>query len=187
MSKFLHFVFQDRITRIGSSKLLLRFIIHVFLNSSGSIIVTFRTIQYLRDKKGLLSTLTRKLFLAKYAFLQDKYNVSLPPETKVGAGVLFPHRFPVVINGASIIGDNCTIHPNVLIGRHRLKEGAPIIGNNVFIGNGAKIIGNPKVGDWVFISPAAVITKDIPARSIVGAGVNNILPGDALKHVQAYL
>jgi serine O-acetyltransferase len=100
--------------------------------------------------------------------------MTLPLDTKIGYGLRIPHNGPFVINGQSVIGENCIVHPNVLIGGMRWK-GSPTIGNNVFIGNGAKIIGHITVGDWVFISPLAVITKDVPSGAVVGAGVNNIM------------
>lgn len=99
----------------------------------------------------------------------------MPAQTQIGAGVEFPHNFPVVVHYAAIIGENCIIHPNVQIGTTRGKEGVPVIGNNCFLGNGCHIIGNPKIGDWVFVSPGAFICKDIPSGSVVGFGVNNIL------------
>lgn len=99
---------------------------------------------------------------------------------------MFPHAFPLVVNPEAKIGKYCIIHPCVLIGRDRGKQGAPIIGDNVFIGHGAKIIGNPRIGDNVFISPAAVVTRDVPSGSLVGAGVNNILSDKGAEHVQLY-
>lgn len=42
-------------------------------------------------------------------------------------------------------------------------------------------------GDWVFISPGAMITKDIPSESLVGYGFNNILNDDGKRHVEMYL
>jgi serine O-acetyltransferase len=56
----------------------------------------------------------------------------------------------------------------VLIGHKSAKEGkAAIIGNNVFIGTGTKIIGDVHIGDNVTIGQNCVITKDIPSNSIV--------------------
>lgn len=115
-----------------------------------------------------------------------KYAVSITDNLVAGEGLCFPHNGPFVINGGAKIGRNCTIHPGVLIGGDRGK-GAPVIGDNVFIGNGAKIIGDVKIGDWCFIAPAAVITKDVPEGSLVGSGVNVILNNEGRKHVEMYL
>lgn len=92
-----------------------------------------------------------------------------------------------MINPAAVIGKNCIIHPNVLIGTDRGKEGAPVIGDNVFLGDGCKIVGNCVIGDWVFVAPNAVITKDIPAEAVVGTGFNNIINNKGKEHVLMYL
>ena len=103
-----------------------------------------------------------------------RYLIELHPRTKIGVGLLFPHNGPIVINPDAVIGENCIVHPCVLIGGNR-KSGSPIIGDNCFIGHGSKLIGKVYIGDNTFISPGAVITKSIPANSVVGAGINNIL------------
>lgn len=61
------------------------------------------------------------------------------------------------------------------MGGNRKKNGSPKIGDNVFIGHGAKLIGPINIGNNVFISPGAIITKDIGDDAVVGAGVNKIL------------
>ena len=48
------------------------------------------------------------------------------------------------------------------------RAGAPVIGNNVFIGAGAKIIGRIQVGDGAAIGANAVVTRDVPAGAAVG-------------------
>lgn len=67
------------------------------------------------------------------------------------------------------------------------EQGALVIGNNCFIGHGSKIIGNPRIGDWIFISPGAIVTKDILESSLLGAGVNNIISCLGKIHVELYL
>ena len=115
-----------------------------------------------------------KMLYFYYLRYTRKYSIELHPRTKIGAGLIFPHNGPVVINANAIIGENCIIHPCVLIGGDR-KSGSPIIGNNCFIGHGSKLIGKIEIGNNTFISPGAVITKSIPQNSIAGAGLNNIL------------
>ncbi len=117
----------------------------------------------------------------------SKYGCYLKPETRIGKGLIFPHNFPLVINEETIIGENCIIHPNVHIGTSRTKIGAPVIGNNCFLGNGCHIIGNCKIGDWCFISPGAFICKDIPSESVVGYGLNNVISTKGKEIVRKYM
>lgn len=83
-----------------------------------------------------------------------------------------PHGlFGIYISFGASIGRNCVIFNNVTIGSNTLKDskgfGAPTIGNNVYIGAGAKIIGNVKIGDNVRIGANCVVTDDIPSNSTV--------------------
>lgn len=75
-----------------------------------------------------------------------------------------------MINEAAIIGDNVNISHGVTIGQaNRGKRiGAAIIGNQVYIGPGAKIIGKVVIGNNVAIGANAVVTHDIPNDACVG-------------------
>ena len=90
----------------------------------------------------------------------------------VGPGIHIVHG-KVVINAFSKIGCNCKILSDVTIGVSGRKglKGAPIIGNNVFIGTGAKIIGNVIISDNVVIGANAVVTKSILEPGITVAGI----------------
>lgn len=96
--------------------------------------------------------------------------------TSIGAGLRLTHPFGIIINKNTSIGDNCTIFQFVTIGAIE-KEGfthlAPKIGNNVYIGAGAKILGNINIGDNVKVGANSVATTDVPdGGTVVG---NNIL------------
>lgn len=67
------------------------------------------------------------------------------------------------------IGLNCTILPGVVIGNKHLNsdDDWAIIGNNCYIGLGAKIFGKVTIGDNVTIGANAVVTKDIPSNTTV--------------------
>ena len=97
-----------------------------------------------------------------------------------------PHNGPVVINGGAVIGEYCTMHPNSMIGGMR-GDGAPVVGNYVFIGNGAKIIGNVRVADYTFIAPNAVVVKDTIEGSVVAGVPAKIINFNGRKYVEMYL
>ncbi|WP_085305989.1 serine O-acetyltransferase [Colwellia polaris] len=75
-------------------------------------------------------------------------------------GLVLMHPSGVVINSKVIAGKNITIESGVVIGDE--KGFSPKLGDNVFIGSGAKIIGNVKVGNNVKIGANAVVVKDVP-------------------------
>jgi len=85
---------------------------------------------------------------------------------------LFPHGISgIYISGGVSIGHNCTIFQQVTIGSNSLLDssglGAPRIGDNCYIGAGAKIIGNVNIGKNVRIGANAVVVKDVPDNSVV--------------------
>ena len=91
---------------------------------------------------------------------------------KVANRISFPHGITgVFISGGAKIGKNCVIFHQVTIGSNTLKNspryGAPTIGDNVYIGAGAKIIGNVTIGNNCRIGANCVVAKDIPANCTV--------------------
>lgn len=90
----------------------------------------------------------------------------------------------IVIHGNTVIGDDCTIVQNVTIGRNPGDTRVPVIGNRVYIGAGAVVIGEITIGDDAVIGANSVVIRDVPAGAVV-AGVPARLirmkhgPGDA--------
>lgn len=110
--------------------------------------------------------------LRKYSHITG---FQIPPNV-LGKGLTIWHWGAIIINPATKIGDNCTLYPGVLIGHKKPGGGAAIIGNNVFIGAGTKIIGSVKIGNNVTIGQNCVITKDVPDNSVIVCNsVNRIL------------
>ena len=87
-----------------------------------------------------------------------------------GAAFAEPPILPHLLNGIIIsydakIGRKCTINQQVTLAEK--DNGHPVIGDNVFIGAGARNIGNVHIGDNVKIGPNAVIVKDVPSNCTV--------------------
>lgn len=68
-----------------------------------------------------------------------------------------------------MIGQNCNIHKGVTIGQESRgkRKGSPIIGNKVWIGVGAVVVGKITIGDDVMIAPNSFVNTDIPPHSVV--------------------
>jgi len=98
------------------------------------------------------------------------FGIEVSPKVKIGGGLFLPHTVGTVL-GAEIIGNNVTIMQGVTLGAKEpdmafIASRRPVIGNNVVIGAGAKIIGRVKIGDFVKIGANAVVISDIPAHSV---------------------
>ena len=87
----------------------------------------------------------------------------------IGYGFYVGHPYGITINAKAIIGNNVNIHKGVTIGQENRgkRKGTPCIGNNVWIGVNATIVGNVVIGNDVLIAPNTYINCDIPDHSIV--------------------
>ena len=96
--------------------------------------------------------------------------VTIGATARIGRRFSIEHHGGIVIHGCAVIGDDCMIRQGVTIGNAGASDplGAPILGNRVEIGAGAKIIGRVRVGDGAIIGANAVVVKDVPANSMVG-------------------
>ena len=105
----------------------------------------------------------------KLKALDKNFGFHIPGRTKIGNGLFIGHNGPIIINTEAIIGKNCNIASGVTIGRENRgkRNGAPIIGNQVWIGTNAVIVGKIYIGDNVLIAPNSFVNFDVPNNSIV--------------------
>ena len=179
---FIKYILQDHRVRYPRTDII-HILGHYLLTPSYRLIIHYRAAQYFYKKKK--NSLRYKFYNLLLIHVANKYCATIDAPIEIGEGLKFDHGGPFVLNPSAIIGKHCTIHPNVLIGGNRPK-GAPVIGDNYYIGNGAKIIGPCRIGDWVFIAPGAIITKDVPSEALMGSGLNNLLNMNGKKHVELY-
>ncbi len=110
--------------------------------------------------------LKKYYFLARYICERSKRKtgIEIHPGARIGKGLFIDHGVGVVIGETAVIGDNVTLFHGVTLGGTGKEKGKrhPTIGNNVFIGSGAKILGNINIGNNVKIGANAVVLKDIP-------------------------
>lgn len=84
------------------------------------------------------------------------------------------HPNGVVIHKNAIIGKNVTIMQQVTVGQRKGQNDVPTIKDNVFIGAGAKVLGDIDVGEGARIGANAVITVDVPPNA-TAVGYNKII------------
>jgi serine O-acetyltransferase len=100
--------------------------------------------------------------------LMYRYGFQIPSATQIGGGFFIGHFGPVVISAQCKIGQNCNIAHCCTLGAARGKRsGAPQVGDFVWIGTGAVLVGNIKIDDHVLIAPNAYVNFDVPAHSVV--------------------
>lgn len=93
------------------------------------------------------------------------------PVNVVGPGLSIAHLGPIIINSRAQVGENCRIQTGVTLGATNGNKEAPILGNNVYLGQGCKIIGNITIADDVQIGANAVVVKSIQEPGTTWGGV----------------
>lgn len=98
------------------------------------------------------------------------FGLEVSPQVQIGGGLFLPHTVGTVL-GAERIGDNCTIMQGVTLGTSEpdmdfTVSERPVIGNDVLIGAGAKVIGRITVADHAKIGANAVVLCDVPAHAL---------------------
>ena len=129
-------------------------------------------LKYLKTFRKASKT-NNKLLLMYYKYKMNKLSkktfIQIPFQTKIGAGLYIGHIGSIIINPKVVIGKNCNIANGVTIGQENrgTRKGAPTIGDNVWIGANAVIVGNIKIGNDVLIAPLSYVNFDVPDHSIV--------------------
>lgn len=95
---------------------------------------------------------------------------------EIGGGLFIHHGIATII-AAKSIGENCWINQQVTIG-YKDEGEPPVIGNNVMITCGAKVLGSIHIGDGAVIGANAVVIKDVPERCVVGGIPARIIKTD---------
>jgi serine O-acetyltransferase len=101
--------------------------------------------------------------------------VDINARQKIGKGFVI-HNFSNIVVDAASIGEGLTLNQGVTIGPDWRNNGKPRLGNNVFVGSGAIILGDITIGDDVVIAANAVITRNIDPKCVVAGN-----PGMVIK------
>ncbi len=135
-------------------------------------ITFYRVASFLKRRK---IPIIPKIFEGLTHFL---FSSVIPGTAKIGKGTFCSHRgMAVVIHKNSVIGKDCVIGTSVVLGgRNDSAPGGPVLGDRVYIGSGAKIIGAIKIGSDVKIGANSVVLNDVPdGATVVG------IPGRVLN------
>lgn len=107
-------------------------------------------------------------FAAKALFYLFKIEVSR--HAQIGAGLRLPHPMGIIIAPNTTVGEDCDLYADVrLVLAHGCKQG-PQLGRHVFLGDGAKVVGNVYIGDDAVIGVSSVVTKNVPAK-VIAVGI----------------
>lgn len=116
-------------------------------------------------KYCIKATFFRKLKLHQFS---RKYGLEIRPK-RCGAGLYIGHPYNITVGGDVVIGRNCSLHKGCTLGsENRGKRlGSPTLGDCVYVGINATIIGNVRIGNDVMIAPNSFVNFDVPEHSVV--------------------
>lgn len=191
-------VYSDLYRYTGNSRrrkqIYLTYIEELMSSPEFSYISTLRRVSYHYNQiskydgfKKYLNTFYFKFWNFHLDRLSRKYHFQIPYDTTIGKGFYLAHFGRVIIHPKSIIGHNVNVSTGVVIGtqfRGR-RKGAPEIGNYVWIGANAIIVGKVHIGNNVLIAPGAYVNFDVPDGSIVigNPGLIRRAPGATLNYI----
>lgn len=102
------------------------------------------------------------------AFNRIVFGVVIPPQTRIGRGVLLSYQgLGTVIHRETVIEDGAVISTGVTLGGRGGRPGAPHIGAGALIGTGAKVLGPVRVGQGASVGANAVVLADVPDYAVV--------------------
>ena len=147
------------------------FLIEVIPGIKFSII--FRLCQHYRFKNKLLFY----IFFIWLRRIKYKYGIDISYRTKIAKGLYIGHCGGIVIHGDAEIGENCNLSQGMTIGilNRGKNAGIPKIGDRVFIGPGAVILGGVTIGNDVLIGANAVVNFDVPDNAVVAAPISQVI------------
>jgi serine O-acetyltransferase len=118
-------------------------------------------------RPALLRKFFSLIYRVLYKMVQIVTGIELPCEVPIGKNFCIEHSGGIVVSGFAKFGDNCRIRNGVVVGLSRVSDPcAPVFGNNVDIGAGAKVLGNIRIGNNVCIGANAVVLQDVPDNCI---------------------
>lgn len=137
----------------------------------GSNIETYmRVFHFLYRKTETVSFTPVRFFLkALFRLWANQRGLELTANQQIGGGICIVHGYNITINQNAKIGRNCNIHKGIVIGQvnRGAYKGTPTIGDRVWIGINAAIVGKITIGDDVLIAPNSFVNVDVPSHSVV--------------------
>jgi serine O-acetyltransferase len=133
---------------------------------------------YSKKKKSvwIFAYIYNRMLLHHYRF---KYGFDISPTTNIGPGLYIGHFGGVVISPLTVMGANVNISQGVTIGAASRgpRIGAPTLGDRVWVGANAIIVGKVLIGDDALIAPGAYVNFDVPSMAVIlgnpGKAVSN--------------
>lgn len=123
----------------------------------------------LRKASFARNNLIARFYKIRLLIMMEIFGLEIFPSRNIGKGLYLGHAYNITVNPNVIIGDFCNLHKGVTIGKENRgkRKGTPQLGNKVWVGVNATIVGDIRIGDDVLIAPNSFVNCDVPSHSIV--------------------
>lgn len=141
-------------------------------SSMTGVLLYYRICHYFAglEKRNAIQFFIHSFCYIRFRRMQERCGIEISQRTEIGYGLRLPHKGGIIIHTGAKIGNNCEIMQGVTIGNNIMKsrDDVAVIGDEVLLCAGAKIIGKVKIGNTVIVGANAVVTHDVDSHMIVG-------------------
>lgn len=146
------------------------FLSWILCDESRYVLKYLKTLRYLEyytnKKKRIWDFVFYVYYFIKHRRLSYKYRIQISPNV-VGPGLYIPHLTHGIILNCLAMGANCTVNTGVIVGNKNSQENRAVIGDEVELAIGCKVIGKVNIGNRVIVAPNSVVVKDVPYDCVV--------------------
>ncbi len=123
----------------------------------------------IHEHLGIIRVFLRILFLICQKLVELLTGISIPATCQIGEGLYIGHFGHLIVNGRVRIGANCNLSQGVTLGikQEGKNRGVPTLGDRVYIGPNAIIIGDIHIGNDAAVGAGAIVTKTVPPNAVV--------------------
>lgn len=156
---------KDYYRMTGKEYSICRFVFSYLTEHRVRFVYTYRKLQRINNKRLFPKT----VWFIYHRHLKTKYGLEINPGVEIGPGLQISHPYNITINNDAKLGKNVNLSKGVSIGQENRgkRQGAPTIGNQVYLGINSTIVGKITIGDDVLIAPNSYVNCDVPSHSIV--------------------
>jgi serine O-acetyltransferase len=132
-------------------------------------VVVYRFGHWALAQPLVLRLIVDPLYQLAYLLVRVCWGIELPRAARIGGGLYIGHFGGIVVSRRAIVGRNCALTQGVTLGvsGYGQARGSPVIGDDVYIGPGARVLGPVRIGNNVMIGSNAVVYRDIPDDAVV--------------------
>lgn len=126
------------------------------------------------------------LGVIKQKWIEIITGITLPYSASIGDGLYIGHHSGIIINANAVIGEHCNIAQGVTIGvsGRGIKRGVPVVGDRVYIGANAVLVGDIKIGSHSVIGANSLVTANVPEGvTVVGVPAQVVSQNDSKEYI----